>query len=228
MLPRRLEPEVMDTREEALGYNTMDHSEVNRLFADEVLALIADVNTDNTARLTLLDPGTGTALIPIEICQRCDQVRIIATDLANEMLKVAAENLRSAELTHRISLELADVRQLPCADQSMDGVIANSLIHHLPEPLPILREMLRVIKPGGFLFLRDLTRPDSLADLESLVRQYAANDTPHQRQMFSDSLHAALTLTEIQDLLSACHLPPTAARLTSDRHWTISHRLAHK
>lgn len=228
MLPRRLEPEVMDTREEALGYNTMDHSEVNRRFADEVLALIAGVSSDSAARLTLLDPGTGTALIPIEICRRCPQVQIIATDLANEMLKVAAANLRSAELTDRISLELADARRLPCADQSVDGVIANSLIHHLPEPLPVLREMLRVLKPGGFLFLRDLSRPDSLPDLESLVRQYAAHETPHQRQMFSDSLHAALTLTEIRDLLSACDLPPTAARLTSDRHWTVSHRLAHK
>lgn len=226
MLPRQLEPEVMDTREEALGYNTMDNREVNRRFADEVLALIAGSELDSSQTLTLLDPGTGTALIPIEICQRNAQVQIIAADLATEMLKVAADNLRSVQLSDRISLELADARQLPCPDCSVDGVIANSLIHHIADPLPILQEMLRVIKPGGFLFLRDLARPDSLDDLESLVRQYAANDTPHQRQMLTDSLHAALTLSEIRDLLQTCGLPPEAAQLTSDRHWTVSHRLA--
>lgn len=228
MLPRQLEPEVMDTREEAHEYNAMDNVAVNRLFADEVLSLIETAQPDSTARPTLIDPGTGTALIPIEICSRNQQVQIIAADLATEMLKVAAENLRSAELTDRISLELADARQLPCADQSMDGVISNSLIHHLPEPLPILQEMLRVIKPGGFLFLRDLARPDSLADLESLVERYAADETPHQRQLLHDSLHAALTLDEVRDLLAACGLPSESAQLTSDRHWTISLRLAHK
>ncbi|QDT30526.1 class I SAM-dependent methyltransferase [Gimesia panareensis] len=228
MLPRQLEPEVMDTREEAHEYNAMDNVAVNRLFADEVLSLIETAQPDSTARLTLIDPGTGTVLIPIEICSRNQQVQIIAADLATEMLKVAAENLRSAELTDRISLELADARQLPCADQSMDGVISNSLIHHLPEPLPILQEMLRVIKPGGFLFLRDLARPDSMADLESLVERYAAKETPHQRQLLHDSLHAALTLDEVRDLLTACGLPPASAQLTSDRHWTISLRLAHK
>lgn len=139
MLPRRLEPEVMDTREEALGYNTMDNREVNRRFADEVIALIADSELDSAQPLTLLDPGTGTALIPIEICQRSAQIQIIAADLATEMLKVAADNLRSVQLSDRISLELADARQLPCPDRSVDGVIANSLIHHIADPLPILQ-----------------------------------------------------------------------------------------
>jgi len=225
MLPRQLEPEVMDTREEAVDYNSMDHGEVNRLFAEEVLTLINQISSEiapHTDRLTLLDSGTGTALIPIEVCNRCAHVDIIATDMAAEMLVVAEDNIQKAGLSKRISLERADVKQLPCADQSIDGVMSNSLIHHIPEPRQAFREMVRVLKPGGFLFVRDLSRPESISELNELVKLHAAEATPHQRQMFHDSLQAALTLDEVHELLKECNLPIESARLTSDRHWTVS------
>lgn len=219
MIPRQLEPEVMDTEEEAVDYNSMDHSEVNRLFAEEVLALI---NAADHKQIEILDLGTGTALIPIEICQRISNVRIIATDLANEMLKLAEWNLRQAALDHLISLERADAKNLSYDDHVFDGVISNSLIHHIPDPQSVLSEMVRVVKHGGFLFLRDLLRPDSYDELENLVELYAGQAIPHQRKLFRDSLHAALTLNEVQGMLEECGLPTSAAKVTSDRHWTIS------
>lgn len=63
MLARTLEPEVMDTPEEALAYDSMDHADVNRVFVDDFLA--ADPEAGE-----ILDLGTGTALIPIELCRR--------------------------------------------------------------------------------------------------------------------------------------------------------------
>lgn len=223
MLPRRLEPEVMDTREEALDYNSMDHSDVNRLFAEAVLPLIASSpQHEKSSEVTLLDLGTGTALIPIEVCRHKKNIKIIATDLAEEMLRIALENLKAAKLEESVYLERADAKRLPFADQSFDGVISNSLIHHIPEPLTVFREMARVIKPGGFLFVRDLLRPHSLEELERLVDLYAAHENPHQRQMFYDSLHAALSLEEVQNCLKDSGLPQDAVKQTSDRHWTIS------
>tara|TARA_R110002111_G_scaffold117466_2_gene179501 strand:- start:80422 stop:81159 length:738 start_codon:yes stop_codon:yes gene_type:complete len=223
MIPRQLEPEVMDTREEAIDYNSMDHSEVNRAFAEEVLELVAArQGSDDQRPVTLLDLGTGTALIPIAVCQRNSGIRVVATDLAVEMLKIAADNLLQAGLEHVISLERVDAKQLACSDQSFEGVISNSLIHHIPEPGSVFREMVRVVKAGGFIFLRDLLRPDSQTELERLVELYAGQANPRQRQLFHESLHAALTLSEVRAILKTCGLPPDAARITSDRHWTVS------
>ena len=210
---RELEPEVMDTREEAIDYDAMDHSEVNRQFAACVLPVITarqqqQASTGDSQPLQILDLGTGTALIPIEICQRVSQLQIIAADLAAEMLMVAQQNIQRAGLDKSILLEHADAKLLPCKDQSFDGVISNSLIHHIPEPQSVFTEIKRVIKPGGFLFVRDLLRPDSLAELDRL-----------------DSLHAALTLAEVKALLHRCHWPVAAVQQTSDRHWTISLKL---
>ena len=69
-LKRILEPEVMDTPEEARDYNGMDHSEVNRIFVDDLLA------TGFTG-VDILDLGTGTAQIPVELCQRSEDLSLI-------------------------------------------------------------------------------------------------------------------------------------------------------
>jgi hypothetical protein len=65
MLDRTLEPEVMDTLEEAFDYDTMDHSDVNRLFVDEMLVAarslgFADLENLETESPRILDVGTGT------------------------------------------------------------------------------------------------------------------------------------------------------------------------
>src|SRR4051812_38134791 len=70
MLQRILEPEVMDSPQEALEYDTMDHSAVNRVFVDDLLAA-------RPAPGDVLDLGTGTALIPIELCKRETTCRIM-------------------------------------------------------------------------------------------------------------------------------------------------------
>ena len=78
-LQRVLEPEVMDTHEEAVDYNSMDHSAVNQLFVDDLLK-VDGFSGD------VLDLGTGTALIPIELCERFDDCRVLAVDMAAHML----------------------------------------------------------------------------------------------------------------------------------------------
>jgi ubiquinone/menaquinone biosynthesis C-methylase UbiE len=119
---------------------------------------------------------------------------------------------------------LVDAKQLPDADTSYDAVISNSIIHHIPEPLQSLREMVRVLRPGGILFVRDLMRPPDLPTLENLVEQHAAGANPHQRKLFAESLRAALTVEEVAGLLRQVGLPAEWVTATSDRHWTICSR----
>ena len=215
MIPRVLEPEVMDTPEEAADYDAMDHQAVNRAFVDDLLAA-GPLGPD------LLDLGTGTARIPIELCGRVEDCRVMAADLAVEMLEIARYHLEIEGLTERIQLDRADAKNLPYADGMFDGVISNSIIHHIPEPLTVLREAVRVTRPGGRLFFRDLMRPSSEAELQRLVATYAGGENERQQKMFADSLRAALTLDEIRQRIVACGFEPGSVRATSDRHWTWS------
>jgi ubiquinone/menaquinone biosynthesis C-methylase UbiE len=223
MIPRRLEPEVMDTVEEAADYDSMNHAEVNRRFVSEFLNFAAERSTRPISRV--LDVGTGTAQIPIELCRRCDSCQVKAVDLSREMLKLGEKNVAEAGFTERIHLERIDAKQLPWGDGVFDAVISNSIIHHIPEPSLVLGEMRRVLQTGGLLFVRDLLRPPDESILSHLVRTHAGEENAHQRQMFRDSLHAALTLEEVHELLIGHALPPHWVIQTSDRHWTIAGRL---
>jgi ubiquinone/menaquinone biosynthesis C-methylase UbiE len=147
---------------------------------------------------------------------------VTAIDLAEEMLKLARRNVDRAGLAERIELVQVDSKALPFADGSFDVVMSNSIVHHIPEPIDCLKEMWRVLPPGGILFVRDLYRPASSEAVEALVAQYAGNESPRQQQLFRQSFHAALTVEEISSLAHACGLTRFNCRMTSDRHWTLT------
>ncbi len=237
MLPRTLEPEVMDTREDAWDYDTMDHGEVNRRFVEDLLAAGLAGSRKSTAEsqagesrddacepLLILDLGTGTAQIPILLCQATDQVRILAADAAVSMLDLARLNVEIAGLRERIQLDQADAKQMAYRDSMFDAVISNSIVHHIPEPRDVLREAVRVAKPGALLFFRDLMRPADAAELDRLVEIHATDCNDHQRMLFRDSLQAALALDEVRSLITSLGFSPDSVQATSDRHWTWTAR----
>ena len=216
MLERVLEPEVMDTPDEATDYDRMDHSAVNRRFAADFLAQpVADTG------LTL-DVGTGTAQIPIELCRQSATVVIVAVDLAEEMLKLARINVDRTGFAERIRIEKVNGRRMDYPDGHFAAVVSNSIIHHSPNPADCFAEMVRVCAPGGRLFVRDLHRPDSSSELGHLVETYAGDANPHQRRLFAASLHAALTLDEVRAFVGNLGFAPETASRNSDRHWTWS------
>jgi ubiquinone/menaquinone biosynthesis C-methylase UbiE len=219
MLPRILEPELMDTAEDAREYDTMDHAEVNRSFATDLLAVVPDWSH---GRPVFLDLGAGTGLITIELCRRAPSIRVVAVDAAVHMLALARRNIENAGLAARIEVVRADAKHLAYADESFDAVISNSIIHHIPEPRRLVAEAIRVAAPGGLLFHRDLCRPPNEQSLGQLVSKYAADATPYQRKLLADSLPAALTLEEMRGLVAEFGFARETVQMSSDRHWTWS------
>lgn len=232
MLERVLEPEVMDTLAEARDYDSMDHGEVNRRFVDDLLSFCSTNHWWSTGdqpevdrQTWLLDVGTGTGLIPIELVGRSQEWSVLGIDLAESMLELGRTHIDAGGWNERIRLELVDAKQMPYRDESFAGVISNSIVHHIPEPSALFGEMRRVLAPGGVFFVRDLLRPDSMDDLNSLVSKYAGDATPNQRQLFRQSLLAALTLEEVRNLVRDVDLAPETVQQTSDRHWTLAARI---
>ena len=169
---------------------------------------------------TILDAGTGTARIPIAISQMRPTWELTCIDLSANMLKVGAENVSKAEVRSQITLELIDAKAMPYPESYFDMVISNSIIHHLPDPLPFLREIKRVLKPNGAIFLRDLLGPMDEETRHNLVEMYAGDCNWHQKQLFSDSRKAAFTLAEVEMMVETAGLEGLRIYESSDRHWT--------
>ncbi|MCY4401385.1 MAG: class I SAM-dependent methyltransferase [Candidatus Poribacteria bacterium] len=215
-MERIVEQEVMDTAEAAEAYDAMGHGEVDQAFVDRVITLGANKGH-------FLDVGTGPAQIPIILAQLCPDIHITAIDLSQEMLKIAKRHIHDAGLTDRITLEHVDAKTLPYPDNTFDGLISNSIVHHIHDALTALQEMGRVVKPNVPVLIRDLIRPDTPADAQAFVDQYAANDTPHQQKLYYDSFLAAFTLAEVKQMLLQTDLSNAVVVQSTDRHWSIEH-----
>jgi ubiquinone/menaquinone biosynthesis C-methylase UbiE len=216
-MDRILEPEVMDTWLETTAYDAMDFVAVNTAFATDAIEL-------DPYAIKILDIGTGTARIPILMCQQRPQYLITAVDLAQSMSIVGQRNVDEAGLNQRIRLELVDAKRMPYPDLEFDMLISNSLVHHLPNPLSFFQEIKRLIRPGGAMLIRDLIRPTSDAIVDQLVAKFGGEYDDHQQQLFRDSLKAALTLTEVQALIDRVGLTQVKLVQSSDLHWTITRK----
>ena len=213
-MQRVLEPEVMDSWEEAVDYDAMDFLEVNTTFAQRV----SELCPQEVAKV--LDAGTGTARIPIILCQLRPLWQIWGIDLAENMLKIGSENVEKAGLQDKIMLQVVDAKQLPYQDEQFDIFISNSLVHHLPNPLPFFVELKRVLKPQGAICIRDLLRPVDENTMNNLVESIGVEYNEHQKKLFGDSLHAALTIDEVNQLISQAGIQGVKVYRSSDRHWT--------
>ncbi|GHI83895.1 class I SAM-dependent methyltransferase [Streptomyces xanthophaeus] len=92
--------------------------------------------------------GTGRALSPLRAAVGPSGL-VLGADLTPQMLTAAQQAGRAAEG----ALLLADVARLPLRDAALDAVFAAGLIAHLPDPGRNLRELARVVRPGGRLAL---------------------------------------------------------------------------
>lgn len=105
----------------------------------------------------ILDAGCGDGRYTRHILKRADADAVIAAfDLSSRMLVRARRRLKTARVRHAS----ADLTHLPYADGCFDAVVCGWVLEHLPEPLPGLRELARVLQPGGKMLL--MTTEDTL------------------------------------------------------------------
>jgi ubiquinone/menaquinone biosynthesis C-methylase UbiE len=109
--------------------------------------------------------GTGFFLINLALGGCLDGARLAATDISEGMLDVCARNGADHGLT--IETRQGDAEALPYDDERFDLVIGHAFIHHLPVPGAAIREMHRVLKPGGTLVIAG--EPTEVGDRVSWV-----------------------------------------------------------
>ena len=105
--------------------------------------------------MRLLDVGCGPGSITRGLAQRLAPGEVVGLDLSRETLAAAREDAAARGLTNLTYTE-GSVYELPFPDQSFDVAYAHQVSQHLREPAAALREMLRVLRPGGLVGIRDV------------------------------------------------------------------------
>ena len=125
----------------------------------------------------MLDVATGTADLAIEANRQLNPEKIIGVDIANEMLEVGRKKLRKKSLDEKIELQLGDSENLPFSDNTFDAVTVAFGVRNF-ENLEIgMREMNRVLKPGGVIVVLEFSRP-TVFPFKQLYNFYFRNMLP--------------------------------------------------
>jgi SAM-dependent methyltransferase len=108
---------------------------------------------------TAVEVGAGSGRLLIRLgLER--PYKLVAVDYAPYAIRAVRENLKRARLDGEAIM--ADAKQLPFEDASVDVVLSGGLLEHFREPLPIVREMARVLRPGGLFYADIVPRKVSL------------------------------------------------------------------
>jgi ubiquinone/menaquinone biosynthesis C-methylase UbiE len=104
--------------------------------------------------LKLLDVGAGSGTISASLAKYIPQGHVTATDISQDILDRAAEYAKLAGLTN-LAFQTASVYELPFDDATFDIAHAHQVLCHLGDPARAIKEMVRVVKPGGIVALRE-------------------------------------------------------------------------
>lgn len=130
-------------------------------YAGELLAVLGGGDR-------LIEVGVGTGELLPRLAS--DWSRIIGIDQSQAMLEMAGQRSFTTG-DAAIELRLGEMSHLPVADAQADAVLMNMVLHHATQPLQVLAETVRVLRPGGKLVIADLVRHsqdwarESLADV---------------------------------------------------------------
>jgi demethylmenaquinone methyltransferase/2-methoxy-6-polyprenyl-1,4-benzoquinol methylase len=115
------------------------------------------------ASLDLLDLATGTGDQILFLMEREPRIgRAVGVDLAEEMLEIGRTKLRERHLEAKATLQTADILKLPFPDQSFDATTISFGIRNVLDVPAALREMRRVLRPGGRSLILECSQPDFL------------------------------------------------------------------
>jgi demethylmenaquinone methyltransferase/2-methoxy-6-polyprenyl-1,4-benzoquinol methylase len=110
---------------------------------------------------TVLDVATGTAAVAIELVRQTG-CSVVGLDQSPEMLAEARRRVSAAGLAGRIELVEGTADALPFEDASFDGLTFTYLLRYVDEPGRTLRELARVVRPGGSIASLEFGVPEGL------------------------------------------------------------------
>ena len=191
-------------------------------YDEDVLRWIVS-NLELTADLRALDVAAGTGLVARALAPWVKEA--VAADATPEMVAQGRQLARSEGLAN-VTFDEADARNLPYSDAAFDLVACRLAMHHFEDPDQVLREMVRVCRPGGQVAVIDITTSEDPEAAQCHNRLEQLRDPSHT---------AALPPSRLRDLVTGCGLNLVSASFLDSRRqleewmgWTQTPDAAHQ
>ena len=153
--------------------------------------------------MVVADVGSGTGFIASGLAPLVSKVYVL--DGSPKMLEMARRNLQAFG---NLEFREADGLALPLPDSSLDAVFANMYLHHMPEPIAAIREMARILRPGGRLVITDMDTHPYAWLKEEMADVWLGFDRSQISNWFEE---AGLVNVIVDDTQQTCQTEPQQA-----------------
>jgi ubiquinone/menaquinone biosynthesis C-methylase UbiE len=187
------EQELMTDENQAVGFNVSARSQSTYAYI-ECYKLLCKVESG-----TVIDLGCGPGKLIVELAKLYPQLSITGVDASPAMIKIAKNNITDNRLQDSISL--IESRFETLKDNTYDVITSAGTLHHTLNPAVFWNTIKRLAKPNSFVYIMDLVRPNSEADVLNIVQALGEHSNTYLKEDQFNSLKAAFTKEEIKDQL---------------------------
>jgi ubiquinone/menaquinone biosynthesis C-methylase UbiE len=191
----------MDEQDQAAAYAAADwsesHGKIPGYFRERF---------PNFSRGHMLDLGCGTADVTARFAAAFPAITVLGVDGSEAMLSFGRRKVQETGTESRVTLEKHFLPDPQLENHRFDGIICNSLLHHIADPVGLWKTATGCGKPGAPVLLIDLLRPPDHNAVVRLVKQHAPDAPDILQRDFIASLHAAYTMDEVRHQLNAASL----------------------
>lgn len=187
---------------------------VQAAFRDIFPPLVEDLVGDVKDARRGLDVGCGPGQFTILFAERLPGAEVWGIDLAPTMIELARGHAMESAAAERLHFDVADVARLPFPDAHFDVVMSSGSIKHWPDQAAALREIYRVLAPGGRAFIGEMNRlapPAAVAAQRGQLRHWLF------RLIYPRVFTKAMSPEEAREVFAASPFgPPASERMLLD------------
>jgi ubiquinone/menaquinone biosynthesis C-methylase UbiE len=218
--PTRLESPELDTAEQIDAFIDSRALEYPTKIEDEFVQRVLGLGVGSGM---ILDVGTRVGLIVLKMLWQNENFYAIGMDASVSLIDRARETAQAWGLGDRAFFQVGDARKMRLKTAYFDIVTSDSTLHVFNDPLSVLREINRVLKPTGALLIRDLRRP-SRVQMQRKIHAYASLYGDRLRPHVETAMRAAFTRSELEALVRASGLERVQISEPDEHHLLIERR----
>jgi len=144
----------------------------------------------------VLDVGAGSGYFSLAIAKELNTGKVICFDLSEEMLRRLKHKVKKKGIGDKIQIINGEAFSLDINDKSVDLVVSNFVLHEVLSPETVLKEMVRVLKPNGWVMITDFLSNSMFGKLEVALHRTEAHGPFSIKEL--ESLFAKSGLRDIK------------------------------
>jgi len=190
---------VAETDHGIQGVATVEiYDQMQRRLRDKGLLETREILANGVSHVRVMELGPGPGYLGLEWLKRTQGTQLTGLDISADMIAVARRNAREYALQDRVEYVCSSGANMPFADGCFDAVFTASSLHEWSQPQDTLREIARVLKPGGRLFITDFRR--DIQPLCKWIMWWIAKSNIMRAGLLT-SIRAAYTTAEISPIV---------------------------